>query len=53
MAKRSSVGDFPFGANAPKAKQPKKPKFKQTSDTKRFFAMARRRGGELHGRSGS
>jgi hypothetical protein len=50
MAK-SKEPSFDFGFNV---KPPKKPKGKkQSKDTKRDFAIAKRKGGPLHGRSGS
>ncbi len=50
MAK-SKVPSFNFGFNAlPKAKRPKQ---KQTKSTRQAFALAKKKGGPLHGRSGS
>lgn len=48
MAKKKSELSFDFGANV----KPKKGKA-QTKATKQAFAVAKRKGGELHGRSGS
>jgi hypothetical protein len=50
MAKEPS---FDFGYNV-KPKKPKKGQGKkQSKDTRQAFALARKKGGELHGRSGS
>jgi hypothetical protein len=50
MAKHKEPS-FDFGFNAlPKAKKPKQ---KQTKATKQAFALAKAKGGPLHGRSGS
>jgi hypothetical protein len=50
MAK-SKEPSFDFGYNV--LPKPKKPKQKQTKATKQAFAMAKAKGGPLHGRSGS
>jgi hypothetical protein len=44
--------DFGYNVKPPKPKKPKKGK-KQSAATRQAFALARKRGGELYGRSGS
>jgi hypothetical protein len=49
MAKKSEIS-FDFGFNV---KPKKAPKAKQSKATKQGFALAKAKGGPLHGRSGS
>jgi hypothetical protein len=51
MAKKHSGISFDFGYNV--VPKPKKTKQKQTKATKQAFALAKKKGGPLHGRSGS
>jgi hypothetical protein len=48
MAKKDNIS-FDFGFNV----KPKKAKAKQSKSTKQAFALARKKGGPLHGQSGS
>lgn len=52
MAKKDSGISFDFGYNVKPKKAPKA-KAKQGKGTKQAFAMARGKGGPLHGQSGS
>jgi hypothetical protein len=52
MAKKDDIS-FDFGYNVKPPKKPKGKGRKQTSATRQAFALARKKGSPLHGRSGS
>jgi hypothetical protein len=52
MAKKDNIS-FDFGFNVKPKGAPKAKKSKQTANTRQAFALARKKGGPLHGVSGS